>query len=114
MAKGRYRHAIEADLTGPLALGDSLYGGIVSSGTFTHGHVGPDALDELLRIAQPGAQFVLGVNAEHFEARGFADKFAALAPAIDSYTQRLINIYGDGADAAHRDDRACVVLFTKR
>ena len=114
MAKGRYRRAIEADLTGPLVLEDGVYGGIVSSGTFTHGHVGPDALDELLRVARQGAQFVLGVNAEHFEARGFGDKFAALAPVIDGYAQRMINIYGEGADAAHRDDQACVVLFTKR
>ena len=111
--KGVYRKTLEADLTQSLPLGDGIYGGVVSSGTFTHGHVGPDALDELLRIAQSGARFVLGVNAEHFAARGFADKFAALAGQITGYEQRMIHIYGKGADADHRDDLACVVLFRK-
>jgi len=29
---------------------------------FTHGHVGPDAIDGLIRIARPGALFVLGIK----------------------------------------------------
>jgi len=42
---------------------DSAYGGI-SVGTFTHGHVGPEAIDELLRVAGPGTLFAMGSNAE--------------------------------------------------
>lgn len=111
--KGVYRQTIIADLTARLPLADAIYDGIISSGTFTHGHVGPDALDELLRIARPGAQFVLGVNARHFEARGFGNKFASLADHITGYAQRMIEIYGTRADAAHREDKACVVRFRK-
>jgi predicted TPR repeat methyltransferase len=113
-SKGLYRRVILGDLTGRLDLPDGHYGAIVSSGTFTHGHVGPDALDELLRVAKAGAWFVLSVNAEHFEARGFAAKFEALDGQIEGFEQRAVEIYGAGADEAHADDLAHVVVFQKR
>jgi ubiquinone/menaquinone biosynthesis C-methylase UbiE len=56
-AKGLYRNRIVADLTKPLEIAGDSYGGLVSSGTFTHGHVGPEALDELLLVAKSGALF---------------------------------------------------------
>ena len=34
-----------------LAIDDDAYRGLVNAGTFTHGHVGAEALDELVRIA---------------------------------------------------------------
>lgn len=112
--KGLYRTTIEADLTKPLDIADGVYGAVVSSGTFTHGHVGPDALDELLRVAKPGAIFVLAVNAEHYVARGFEAKFAALEPVIEAMQRHEVNIYGAGADAGHKDDLASIVAFRKR
>jgi predicted TPR repeat methyltransferase len=112
-SKGIYARTILGDLTGTLDLPDGHYGAVVSSGTFTHGHVGPGALDELLRVARPGAWFVLSVNAEHFEARGFAAKFAALEGRIDGLSHRQINIYGPDADAAHAGDLAHIVVFKK-
>jgi SAM-dependent methyltransferase len=114
MGKGLYAGAIEADLTGPLDIADGIYGAVVSSGTFTHGHVGPDALDALLRIARPGAQFVLAVNAAHYEARGFAAKFAALASGIAHLQMRETAIYGPDTDAPHARDTAQIVTFQKR
>tara|TARA_R110002110_G_scaffold105166_10_gene264594 strand:+ start:5828 stop:6460 length:633 start_codon:yes stop_codon:yes gene_type:complete len=113
-AKGLYRQTIEADLTGAIDLADGAYGAVVSSGTFTHGHVGPDALDELLRVARRGAFFVLSINAEHFEARGFAAKFAALADRIDALEHRMIHIYGPDAQDDHKDDLAHIAVFQKR
>ncbi|MGJ5619466.1 class I SAM-dependent DNA methyltransferase [Sulfitobacter sp. MF3-043] len=112
--KGLYRKTIEADLTQPLDIADNIYGAIVSSGTFTHGHVGPDALDELLRIARCGAVFVLAVNAEHFVARGFAEKFALIEPHIEGLQHHDVNIYGADADATHKDDLASITVFRKR
>ncbi len=113
-SKGHYRRTIEADLTRPLDIPDATYDAVVSSGTFTHGHVGPDALDEVIRIARPGAAFVLTINAEHFEARGFAAKFEQLAPAIAKVEHRLVNIYGSKAAKEHRDDQASIAIFRKR
>jgi SAM-dependent methyltransferase len=48
-----YRDLIEADVTRPLPLPGG-YNGVVSSGTFTHGHVGPEALGPMLAVAAPG------------------------------------------------------------
>ncbi|MDF1726154.1 MAG: class I SAM-dependent methyltransferase [Sulfitobacter sp.] len=113
-AKGLYRRCIEGDLTGRLAIADETYAAVLSAGTFTHGHVGPDALDELLRVAQPGAFFALSVNAEHFEARGFAAKFEDLSDRLVAFSRRAVPIYGQGADAGHAEDRAEIVSFRKR
>jgi SAM-dependent methyltransferase len=112
--KGLYRKTIEADLTKPLDINDGVYGAIVSSGTFTHGHVGPDAIDALLRIARPGAIFVLAINAEHFVARGFAAKFTALGSQIEGLQHHDVNIYGAHADIEHKDDLASIAVFRKR
>lgn len=112
--KNLYRQLIAGDLTGTLDIPDNTYAAIASSGTFTHGHVGPDAFDELLRIAQPGAPLVLSINAEHFQARGFADKFAALAPRIRDLEHKMVQIYGANGDDTHQHDKAHIAVFYKR
>jgi len=116
--KGLYRQTIAADLTQRLPLEDCTYGGLVSAGTFTHGHVGPDALDELLRVAKPGALFVLGINAAIYETAGFAKKFATLAIDIRDFELLSRRIYGEaeasGAAHAHVQDMAQLAVFRKR
>lgn len=114
MNKGLYARAIQADLTLQLALEAETYGAVVSSGTFTHGHVGPVALDGLLQVAKAGAVFVLAINAKHFEARGFAGKFDELEAEIQGLELREVAIYGAGTDLAHRDDTALIAIFRKR
>ena len=71
VARGKavYRDLMLADLTQPLALPFAAYRGVVSSGTFTHGHVGPEAIAALLGIAASGAAFVLSVNRGVYTAR---------------------------------------------
>jgi SAM-dependent methyltransferase len=69
-AKGCYDALVAADITRPLAL-PATYRGVVSSGTFTHGHVGPEGLPSLLAVAEAGALFALSVNAGVWEAKGF-------------------------------------------
>lgn len=68
-----YRQLFEADLTGRTELADSAYAGIVSSGAFTHGILGPETISELLRAAGPGARLALGINSAHFEEFGFGN-----------------------------------------
>ncbi len=115
MLKDIYRDAIVADITEGIHVPPGSYSGIVSSGTFTHGHVGPAAIDELLRVARPGAQFALSINTEHFRAAGFADKFRQLE--VDHRTAHLklheTRIYGDLASGANKDDTAYIALFEK-
>lgn len=115
MRKDIYRDAIEADLNAGIPAPEGSYSGIVSSGTFTTGHVGPDAIDALLRVARPGAQFALSVNARHYDSEGFAAKFAALLREGRIADLRLpeVRIYGDMASGPHKDDTALIALFEK-
>ncbi|MGB0799973.1 MAG: class I SAM-dependent DNA methyltransferase, partial [Planktomarina sp.] len=80
--KGCYTALFECDLTQDLNVADAQYDAIVSAGTFTLGHVGPDAFDELLRIAKPGALFVISINKQHFGPAGFEAKFQDLSSVI--------------------------------
>ena len=114
MRKDIYRDAIVADLHQGIPVPRESYSGIVSSGTFTFGHVGPEALDALLRVARRGAQFALSINAAHFQSSGFADKFRTLEDGrIQGLTLPETRIYGDLAAGPHREDMALIALFEK-
>ncbi|MHA7888341.1 class I SAM-dependent DNA methyltransferase [Roseicyclus sp.] len=113
-AKGLYRTRIEADLTAALPLADAAYGGFVSCGTFTHGHVGADCLPELLRVAAPGALFCCGTRPAVYDAMGFGSALA-LATARGQITPPRffeIDIY-EGASHDHAADTGLVMLFRK-
>ena len=113
--KSRYRHLFEVDLNDALPFDDASYAGLVSSGTFTHGHVGADALDELVRVLRPSGVAVLSVKPEIWDAMGFGAAFARLSSAgliTDlGWTEELI--YGDPAKApeGHGDDTGLIVRF---
>jgi ubiquinone/menaquinone biosynthesis C-methylase UbiE len=109
MRRNCYAGSIEADLTAPLPLPDDAFGGLVSAGTFTHGHVGPEAFDELLRIARAGALFVMGINAAMFDSAGFGAKLAGLP--ISGLRLHDTAIYGPDADPAHRGDLSRIAVF---
>lgn len=115
-AKGVYRDLIQADLTATLPLPDAAYRSLISTGTFTHGHVGPEALPELVRIAAPGAIFALGINQAVFEAKGFPEALARLVAegAITEPEYETGPVYADGADHDHKDDKFTAAIFQRR
>ncbi|MFO7920402.1 class I SAM-dependent methyltransferase [Rhodobacteraceae bacterium W635] len=110
--KGVYRDLITADLTGPLDLPDAIYGGVVSAGTFTHGHVGPVCLPELLRITRPGAIFVCTVVPDVYDSAGFGSALARLVAQgrISPVRFHDFAIY-DHADDGHADARGLIMEF---
>ncbi len=113
--KNLYRNLITADLTKPLDLPSQHYGGFVTCGTFTHGHVGSVCLPELMRIAKPGALFCCGVLPAVYDNEGFGSAFALLVAAgeITPLDFRTITNYED-ADHAHANDFGLVAIFRKR
>lgn len=113
-SKGLYRKTFVADLTRPLALPDDAYAGCASAGTFTHGHVGPQAFEELLRVTKPGGLFVVTVHGAVYESGGFADAFARLSSRIEAFATVPIAIYGAAATGDHAGDSAWLVSFRKR
>ena len=100
--KDVYRKLRTADLTDPQGLPAGEYGGLISCGTFTLGHLGPPALVNGLRMARTGALCVIGINSEHFANGGFARSFAELTSAgvIGKLKFEKVAIYQDkdGAD----------------
>jgi trans-aconitate methyltransferase len=110
-----YAGLFQADITKPLNL-PRRYGGIVSSGTFTAGHVGPEALPHLLAVATPQAQFALSINRRVWTAQGFDRALDDLASAgrISALQLIEVEVYGAAAaalDAEHAGDRALIALF---
>ncbi len=79
-----YRNLFTSDITQPIATSNYSYQGVISSGTFTHGHVGPSAIDNLLSVARGGAFFALSINKNHWFERGFAKKFESLKGVIEN------------------------------
>lgn len=112
--KGLYRRLVQADVTQELPVKEG-YAGIVSSGTFTHGHVGPEALGPMLAVAAPGAQFALSINAGVYAAQGFDVALEGMEGIADLQLIE-VEVYGPAAaalDAAHAADRAMIALFRK-
>lgn len=109
-----YRELIEADLTQQTSIAAGTYAGIVSVGVFTHGHLGPVALDDLFRVGAPGCRFALGINAEHFVEQGFAAALGAAAESgtISAHQIAETRIYTLATDE-HAEDMALVVLFER-
>jgi predicted TPR repeat methyltransferase len=111
--KGDYRRLIACDVTEPLSLPDAPYRGVVSAGTFTLGHVGPEAIENLLAVAETGAVFVISVNKTHYADAGFEAAFEELGARISNLHFRDVRIYDDRADEEHRNDVARLVIFNK-
>jgi predicted TPR repeat methyltransferase len=112
-SKGIYQRLFWGDVTARLDAPDGHYAGVVSSGTFTLGHVGPAALDEVLRITRPGGLVVISVNVKHYEQAGFAAKFAAIGPQIAGLSLQDKPFYGPRASGEHATDRGYVVRFRR-
>jgi len=75
---GCYQMLFEADLNQKLDLDDNLYDGLICIGTFTHGHVGANCLDELFRVLKPGGKFVTAIRKDYWHTAGFAGKIEQL------------------------------------
>ena len=107
--KGIYATLIEADLTGPLQIADNTYDAAVSSGTFTHAHVGAVALDEIFRILKPGAIFACTVNAGAWVENGFGPKIRELTGNGIMHVREI----RPGANFKGRDAVSRFVVFQK-
>lgn len=109
-----YRNLTEADLTVGIDMSDATFRAVISVGTFTHGHLGPEPIDELVRVAAAGAAFALGINAEHYASRGFEAHLAHLTERglISAVRLAQARIYTAGDDD-HVDDLATVALFRR-
>jgi predicted TPR repeat methyltransferase len=116
IARGKdiYVGLFTGDILAGLDVADGAYAGVVSSGTFTHGHVGPEALDELLRVTRSGGWIAISINAAHYAAKGFEAKLAELEPHIRDFSRAELPIYSADALGDHAKDTGYVTVFRKR
>ena len=79
-AKGKdvYQALIQCDLTQTLDIAENTYDAVISVGTFTSGHVGPEALGELVRITKPGGCICFTVRESVWTEDNYQDEIAKI------------------------------------
>ena len=110
--KGIYSKSIVGDLTKGLPILDHTYNGIVSSGTFTHGHVGPDVLFEIKRILSKGGIAGLSVNSKNWHRLGFDATLPALKASGSKTNVIKVNIYGHKCKSESKNDTAYLLILS--
>jgi predicted TPR repeat methyltransferase len=110
-SKPVYDQLFETDLTKPISFANAKYDVAISAGTFTHGHLGPDALINVLSALRSSGRMVVGINKEHFGANGFetALQKATASQLISAPTFTEVQIYDEGSP--HYGDLALVTSF---
>ena len=114
--KNIYRSLLELNLEDPLDHLLKNYSAVVSAGTFTHGHLGPDALNGLISHFKSGTKFVIGINFDHYHSKGFEKKLKALinSNTIESFELNEDKVYNkENEDLNIKNSKACVCFFSK-
>ena len=112
--KNCYSSLIEADITKKIPLKNNSIGAVVSAGTFTHGHVGPEAFDEILRITRPGGLFVLSINSKFFISSGFNEKFTAIKNKITSPIFKKYSAHSKNTNKTYSEVKIIACIFRKK
>jgi ubiquinone/menaquinone biosynthesis C-methylase UbiE len=103
--KGVYSQLHNVALGGALPFADRQYAAILCTGVFTTGHVGAEALAELVRITQPGGIIVATVKGTVWEG-GFAAEIDRLTRAglltLIEETAPYISMPGEAATSPSR------------
>jgi predicted TPR repeat methyltransferase len=112
--KNLYRALFQVDLTGPLDRFAETYEAVLSAGTFTHGHLGPEVLRNLLLIGRKGARFIIGVNQAHFEKQKFSTVLDEMVSGGEIAELKIdaTKIYSKPGHA-HSDDQALILQYRK-
>ncbi len=73
-----YQSLFAGDLNLSLDVESNIYDAAISSGTFTHGHVGAEPLDEVVRILKPGGILAITIHSDLWQSHGFEAKLKSL------------------------------------
>ncbi|MDL5154329.1 class I SAM-dependent DNA methyltransferase [Actinomycetospora termitidis] len=102
-ATGAYRRLAPADLSRALPAPADSYDVVVCVGTLTHGHVGPGAFGEFVRLTRPGGTIVATVLDDIWDSGGYraeVDRLAQMA-MVEIVSTDLVD-YRRGADVSAR------------
>lgn len=106
-----YNDLIEIDLTS--ALTKRTYDAMISAGTFTHGHLGPETLFSLIQFVRINGWFVIGINAQHFELRGFDAMLRKTHQSGIISGARLYEEQVYGPTSSHFGDTTQIAIFSR-
>ena len=111
--KNLYRALYQADLTQNFSHLPGNFAAIVSAGTFTFGHLGPDILPELLTLGRSDTLYCIGVNSTHFDKQGFSEVLKAMVDKqlISQPVTEIGKIYKQNTDNSHADDTATILAY---
>ena len=76
--KGLYQKLLKVDLNKKIEIQDNAYDAVMCVGTFTFGHVKPNALDEFVRITKNKGLICFTINEGIYEEYGFDKKIKEL------------------------------------
>ena len=76
--QGYYKNLEQVDLNKPIKVKNDTYDAIMCVGTFTFGHVKPNALDEFIRISKNKSLICFTINEGIYEEYGFDKKIEEL------------------------------------
>ena len=76
--KQLYQKLIKVDLNKPIDVKDNFYDAIMCVGTFTFGHVKPQALDEFVRVTKKNGLICFTINEGIYKDYGFDKKIENL------------------------------------
>jgi SAM-dependent methyltransferase len=79
--KNAYRRLHRMVMGEPLGFEDGSFSAAVSVGVFTTNHAPPKALDELVRVVEPGGWVIFSVREDVYREEGFEEKQASLEKA---------------------------------
>ena len=86
---------------------------MISAGTFTHGHLGPQTLTSLIQLVRVNGWFAIGINAQHFELRGFD---AVLRETHDLGVISAVRFFEEqvyGPSSPHYGDTTQIAIFSR-
>ena len=112
-SKGVYRNLYERDLTKEVRDTDAPYDALICIGIFTHGHLGPSALDNLIPLVKQDGYFVVGINAKFFIEQGFEEFFAQLSKEGLITEPHFEKVHVYASDSAHYDSLNVVSIFKR-
>ena len=76
--KNLYQNLFKADLNKTIEISEDVYDAVMCVGTFTFGHVKPNALDEFIRITKNKGLICFTINEGIYEEYGFDKKIEEL------------------------------------
>ena len=103
-----YRNLYECDITKENILPTGSYGGVISCGTFTFGHLGPECLVRVIQMLHDGGLGVIGINKAHYLNKGFDQEIKRMESTGKIYNVKFFEelIYSDRKTYEEKNTKA--------